>query len=139
MCAKPRTAAASNNRDHARNLSLRTLVVAFNRSHVNIGRATTSQSLLLLLACDTYSILWCYALPTSRSWWFTQPTQRHRRGRNTGLGNNVLTTSDHKVKRSFFHDFFPETISCVYPNNRNASEHQVNSIMAKVRSFAFCH
>jgi len=46
MCAKLRTAAASNNRDHARNLSLRTLVIMFNRSHVNIGRATTSQSII---------------------------------------------------------------------------------------------
>jgi len=54
MCAKLRTVAASNNRDHARNISLRTLVVTFNRSHVNIGRATTSQSLLLLLARATY-------------------------------------------------------------------------------------
>jgi len=54
MCTKFRIVAASNNRDHARNLSLRTLVVTFNRSHVNIGRATTSQSLLLLLARATY-------------------------------------------------------------------------------------
>jgi len=54
MCAKLRTVAASNNRDHARNLSFRTLVVAFNRSHVNICRATTSQSLLLLLARATH-------------------------------------------------------------------------------------
>jgi len=37
-----------------RNLSSRTLVIMFNRSHVNISRATTSQSLLLLLACATY-------------------------------------------------------------------------------------
>jgi len=50
MRAKLRTVAASNNRDHARNLSSCTLVIMFNRSHVNIGRATTSQSLLLLLA-----------------------------------------------------------------------------------------
>jgi len=49
MREKLRTVAASNNRDHARNLSLRKLVVMFNRSH-NIGRATVSQSLLLLLA-----------------------------------------------------------------------------------------
>jgi len=35
-------------------ISLCTLVVTFNRSHVNIGRATTSQSLLLLLASATY-------------------------------------------------------------------------------------
>ena len=50
MCAKLRTVAASSNRDHARNLSSRTLVIVVNRSHVNIGRATTSQSLLLVLA-----------------------------------------------------------------------------------------
>ena len=36
------------------NLSSRTLVIKFNRSHVNFGRATTSQSLLLLLARATY-------------------------------------------------------------------------------------
>ena len=54
VCAKLRTVAVSNNRDHARNLSLRTLVIMFNRSHVNIGRAATSQSLLLLLARATY-------------------------------------------------------------------------------------
>ena len=53
MCAKLRTVAASNNRDHARNLSLRTLVVTFNRSHVNISKATTSQS-LLLFACSRF-------------------------------------------------------------------------------------
>jgi len=53
MCAKLRTVAASNNRD-ARNLSSRTLVIMFNRSHVTIGRASTSQSLLLLLARATY-------------------------------------------------------------------------------------
>jgi len=56
MCTMLRTVAASNNRDHAHNLSLRTLVVTFNRSHVNISKAITSQSLLLLLllACATY-------------------------------------------------------------------------------------
>jgi len=54
MCAKLRTVAASNNRDHARNLPSRTLVVTFNRSQVNIGRASTSQSLLLLLARATH-------------------------------------------------------------------------------------
>jgi len=40
ICAKLRTVAASNNRDHARNLSSCTLVTMFNWSHVNIGRAT---------------------------------------------------------------------------------------------------
>jgi len=57
MRAKLRTVAASNNRDHARNLSSRTLVNKFNRSHVNIGRATTSQSLLLLRARATYMMV----------------------------------------------------------------------------------
>ena len=54
ICAKLHTVAASNNRDHARNLSLRALVVTVNCSQVNIGRATMSQSLLLLLARATY-------------------------------------------------------------------------------------
>jgi len=56
MCAKLRTAAASNNRDHA------------------------SQFLLLLLARATH-IYFCSSR-TSRSWWITQPTQHHRRGCN---------------------------------------------------------
>jgi len=54
MCAKLRTVVASNNRDHARNLSSRTLAIMFDRSHFNINRASTSQSLLLLLARATY-------------------------------------------------------------------------------------
>jgi len=54
MRAKLRTVAASNNRDHAPNLSSRTLVVTFNRSHVNIGRATTSQSLTVAGTRYTY-------------------------------------------------------------------------------------
>jgi len=57
MRAKLRTVAASNNRNHARNLSSRTLVIMFNRSHVNIGRAATSQSLLLLLARATHMMV----------------------------------------------------------------------------------
>ena len=40
-----------------RDLSSRTLVIKFNRSHVNIARATTSQSLLLLLARTTYTMV----------------------------------------------------------------------------------
>jgi len=61
MWTKLRNVAASNNRDHARNLSSRTLVNKFNRSHVNIGRATTSQSLLLLLARATYIMVLFFA------------------------------------------------------------------------------
>jgi len=44
-----------------RNLSLRTLVVTFNRSHVHISRATTSQSLLLLLARSTHTYFCLHA------------------------------------------------------------------------------
>jgi len=80
MCAKLRTVAASNNREHARYPSSRTLVIVFNHSHVNIGRGFTSQSLLLLLAHATY--IRCYSSRTSRLWWITQSTQCHRRGCN---------------------------------------------------------
>ena len=52
--AKLRTVAASNNRDHARNLSY-----------------------YCMLALH---VLWCYSSRTYRSWWVTQSTQHHRRG-----------------------------------------------------------
>ena len=52
ICAKLRTVAASNNRDHACNLSYYCLLAL----HV-----------------------WCYSSRTSRSWWITQSTQHHRR------------------------------------------------------------
>jgi len=55
ICAKLRTVAASNNRDHACNLSY-----------------------YCLLALH----IWCYSSRTSRSWWITQSTQHHRRGCN---------------------------------------------------------
>ena len=59
MCAKLRTVAACNNRDHARNLSYYCLLVLH--------------------------IWWCYSSRISRSWWITQSTQHHRRGCNNGL------------------------------------------------------
>ena len=43
------------------NLSSRMLVIMFNRSHVNIGRVTTSQSLLLLLARLMYIMVLFFA------------------------------------------------------------------------------
>jgi len=46
-----------------RKLSSRTLVVTINRPHVNIGRATTSQSLLLLLARATHIFFFLCAHP----------------------------------------------------------------------------
>jgi len=49
MCAKLRIVAASNNRDHARNLSSQTLVIMFNRSHVNIGRELLSFHIVISL------------------------------------------------------------------------------------------
>jgi len=47
----------------SRNLSLRTLVIMFNRSHVNIGKALTSQTLLLLLARATHIYFYSSAHP----------------------------------------------------------------------------
>jgi len=57
MCTKLRTVAPSNNRDHARNLPY-----------------------YCLLALH---IQWFCSSRTSRLWWITQSTQRHRRGCNT--------------------------------------------------------
>jgi len=59
MCTKLCTVAASNNRDHARNLFY-----------------------CCLLALH---IWWRYSSRTSRSWWIIQSTQHHRRGCNTTL------------------------------------------------------
>jgi len=64
MFAKLRTVAASNNRDHAGNLSY-----------------------YCLLALH---IWWCYSSRTSRSWWITQSTQHHRRGRNSSISLKCL-------------------------------------------------
>ena len=50
MCAKFCTVAASNNRDHARNLSSRTLVVTFNRLH----RQSYNVAMSLTIACSRY-------------------------------------------------------------------------------------
>jgi len=60
MCAKLYTVAASNNRCH----SPRTLVITFNRSHVNIGRAYTPRSLYYcLFAPHIYTVLFFTHIP----------------------------------------------------------------------------
>jgi len=64
MCSKLRTVAASNNRDHARNLSY-----------------------YCLLALHMW---WCYSSRTSRSWWITQSTHHHRRGCNTRMVKSAV-------------------------------------------------
>ena len=66
-----------------RNLSLRAVVVMFNRWHANIRRASTPQSLLLLLALATHIYLW--SSRTCRSWWIKKSTQNHRRVCNAGF------------------------------------------------------
>ena len=68
MCAKLHTVAASNNRDHARNLSYYCLLVLH--------------------------IQWCYSSRTSRSWWITQSTQHHQRGCNSNIWYTVTLTGD---------------------------------------------
>jgi len=91
MCAKLRAVATSNNRDHARNLSLRMLGIMFNRSHVTIGRASMSQSLLVLLARATFIMV--LSSHTSCSWWITQSTQHHWRGCNSIVNSCVLNSN----------------------------------------------
>jgi len=88
MCAKLRTVAASNNRDHpTRSLSSLPLAgtincstgsqVLFEVTHQDHSIGIT----LLLLVRATY-IYFCSS-HTSRSWWITQSTQHHRRGCNS--------------------------------------------------------
>jgi len=64
------------------------------------SRAACAQSLVLwqqatieftchdhsVIACSCHIYVCCYSSRTSRSWWITHLTQRHRRGCNTGSG-----------------------------------------------------
>jgi len=81
MFAKLHTVAASNNRVHVPRSLSRTLVVTFNCSQVNISRASTPRSLLLLV-CTTYIYIYCCSSHTSCSWWITHSTQWQQRGCN---------------------------------------------------------
>ena len=86
-CAKLRTVAASNSRDHPRrSLSSSPLASTINCSPGSqVLLEVTHQDhyigiTLLLLVRATY-IYFCSSR-TSRSWWITQSTQHHRRGSN---------------------------------------------------------
>ena len=72
----------------------RTLGVTFNRSQVNIGRASTLRSLFYCLFATRRSmVLLNCSSRTSRSWWITQSTQHHRRGCNsTAVWTSCLRT-----------------------------------------------
>ena len=89
MCVKLRTVAASNNRDHpTRSLSSSRLARTINCSPSSQALEVTDQDrsigiTLLLLVRATH--VWCFSSRTSRSWWITHLTQRHRRGCNTGI------------------------------------------------------
>ena len=63
ICARLRTVAASNNRDH------------------------TPWSLYYCLFAP--HILWCYSSRTSRSWWTAHSKQRHRRSCNSTFKHSV--------------------------------------------------
>jgi len=78
MCAKLRTVAASNNRDHA------------------------THSLLLLVRA-TY--IYCCFSRTSRSWRITQSTRRHQSGCNMGVRGSRKGYGNRK-RISFFVGFF---------------------------------
>jgi len=88
MCAKLRTMAASNNRDHpTRSLSSSPLASTINCSPGSQALSEVTHHdhsigiTLLLLVRATY-ICFCSSR-TSRSWWITQSMQHHRRGCNT--------------------------------------------------------
>jgi len=95
MCAKLRTVAASNNRDHP----TRSLLPSPLASTINCSPG--SQALLevthqdhsigitlLLLVRATY--IYFYSSRTSRSWWIIQSTQHNRRGCNTTFAKNCF-------------------------------------------------
>ena len=90
MCAKLRTVAASNNRDHpTRSLSSSPLASTINCSPVSqelleVTHQDHSIGITLLLLVRATYIYFCSSR-TSRSWWIMQSTQRHRRGCNITL------------------------------------------------------
>jgi len=55
----------------------------FNRSHVNIGRASTPRSLFYCLFAPHICMVLFFR--HTRSWWITHLTQHHRRGCNSSL------------------------------------------------------
>jgi len=87
MCAKLRTVAASNNRDHpTRSLSSSPLASTINCSPgsqalLEVTHQDHSIGITLLLLVRTTHIYFCTSR-TSRSWWISQSTQRHRRDCN---------------------------------------------------------
>jgi len=88
MCAKLRTVAACNNRDHpTRSLSSLPFASTINCSPGPQALLKVTHQdhsigiILLLLVCATY-IYFCSS-HTSRSWRIIQSTQHHRRGCNT--------------------------------------------------------
>jgi len=87
MCAKLRTVAASNNRDHpTRPLSPSLLASTINcspgsQTSLEVTHQDHSIGITLLLLVRATHIYFCSSR-TSRSWWITQSTQRHRRGCN---------------------------------------------------------
>ena len=97
MCAKLRTMAASNIRDHA------------------------SQSLLFLPACSTHTYF-CSSR-TSRSWWITQSTQHHRRGCNRNKTNTLGRLHFWHMKLFFFCLFSAHSRQCLlsFPFTRMCS------------------
>jgi len=88
MCAKLRTVAASNNRDHpTRSLSSSSLASTINclpgsQALLEVTHQDHSIGITLLLLVRATYISFCSSR-TSRSWWIIQSTQHHRRGRNS--------------------------------------------------------
>jgi len=87
MCAKLRTVAASNNRDHpTRSLSSSPLASTINcslgsQALLQVTHQDHSVGITLLLLVRATYIYFCSSR-TSCSWWIIQSTQHHRRGCN---------------------------------------------------------
>ena len=98
MCAKLRTVAASNNRDHpTRSFSSSPSASTTNCSPGSQALSEVTHQdhsigiTLLLLVRATY-IFFCSSR-TSRSWWIMQSTQHHRRGCNS----STITVNKHTI------------------------------------------
>jgi len=84
MCAKLRTVAASNNRDHlARSLSSSPLARTINCSPSSQASLDVTHQDHSTIVRATY-IYFCSS-STCRSWWITQSTKHHQRGCNSTL------------------------------------------------------
>jgi len=126
MCAELRTVAASDNRDHpTRSLSSSPFTSTINYSPglqalLEVTHQDHSIGITLLLLVRATYIYFCSSR-TSRSWWITQSTQRHRRGCNIHnfyfekAGNKQFWRFTPVINENhqFFHGFYVICTICL--------------------------